>query len=1291
MRFTFPFLLILIFGFNCLQAQNPTIPKKENRVDANGLRQGEWAVWLNVNYQQVDNSDSVVIYRLINYENDKPIGVVKDFYRSGVLQWEGKLLEDRPHERLEGQAVWYREDGTKQLEREYEMNVIVRENSYDEQGNLLKEYVFPEHSIGFNKGQEYFVLGNYEKAIELLEKNYPIIDSLGLIDDKVKLGTLERMRISYQELGNDLEAKRLEMRMQALKLSITDIQKLREELFNSGKYEEVLLLVDEVYKVYRQELDSNPTSIASMASLIGLCQEKLGNLQKAYEYHLKAERTIRQLPNRNEKEYMEKCYQLGYTLNRLKKYDSATILLQRPVDYYRNRPEEIDPKRYPIYLNALAINELDLQNYALAEPLFDELFRLPTLSEHPSYSFYCNNYGLLYNELKKYRKAEKYYLKSLDLEEKNPAKSTNSLLYTYTNLSSFYLAQSRYDEANSYARKAEKIFNEMPNQSSIKKDFRFYTSLVTAYMSAGNNERGIPLCKQAIQRMEVAGGEGTTHWGLFNKMLVSMYMNIEKWAEAEKIMAELLEAESRKEEKSRYIPVLLSLQAKLYEFLERKEEARKLLNQALEMAQEMQLGAKEVADIKTNLADIYSKFEEYDNAEKLYLQLIDFYKSEENTKSYLHICNNLSTMYGKEKKYDLAYEYQMKSLKSRKREHGKESLEYAKNLHNLGFITAYQKNYEKSLELLLESRKIQLANNAKENRVYLLTLQGLGSLLDNHLNKNDKAEKYYEEASQLHIARVKKNFSYLSEKEKELFIKDAERYFRAYNRFALKVIHEKPYISASVFNNTLNTKGLLFNSSRKMQEVILASGDSILQAKYEDWKFKKASLANAYGLPAQERENLAIDLEEMEREVNQLEKELSYKSQLFSKSKAEDILYTWKDAQSKLQPKEALVEVLQIPITEDSIAYLALIVKPDTKDFPETVILQNGSELEGKALKYYQTTIKYKVQNELSYDAYWKPISEKLAGIEKVYFSADGVYHKISLASLQNPETGKYLLDELEIQLLTNTKDLLVPKRERKPSRKIELFGNPNYSGEKSEKTATELSGKLLKSFIESDTTQRFMNEGSIAPLPGTKVEVEKISVIASKSDFSNRIYTSEQATEAEIKQVQNPKVLHIATHGYFLEDAKTANSESEMMMGVEKSSALENPLLRAGLLFANAENAISQGGDGILTAKEAMNLSLEETELVVLSACETGLGAIKNGEGVYGLQRAFQSAGAQSILMSLWTVSDKATEELMVSFYENWLQKKQDKRTAFRNAQLNLRDKYPEPFFWSAFVLVGE
>ena len=182
----------------------------------------------------------------------------------------------------------------------------------------------------------------------------------------------------------------------------------------------------------------------------------------------------------------------------------------------------------------------------------------------------------------------------------------------------------------------------------------------------------------------------------------------------------------------------------------------------------------------------------------------------------------------------------------------------------------------------------------------------------------------------------------------------------------------------------------------------------------------------------------------------------------------------------------------------------------------------------------------------------------------------------------------------------------------------------------------------------------------------------------------------NQEATDARVKELQYPEVFHIATHGFFLTDVvdESADEFSE--------KAVQNPLLRSGLLLQKGgqilqvENlyAINRE-DGVLTAYEAMNLNFDNTKLVVLSACETGLGEVKIGEGVYGLQRSFLVAGAQSIVMSLFKVNDEVTKMLMLEFYKRW-QKGESKRDAFANAKREVMKTYPAPKYWASFIMIG-
>jgi len=337
---------------------------------------------------------------------------------------------------------------------------------------------------------------------------------------------------------------------------------------------------------------------------------------------------------------------------------------------------------------------------------------------------------------------------------------------------------------------------------------------------------------------------------------------------------------------------------------------------------------------------------------------------------------------------------------------------------------------------------------------------------------------------------------------------------------------------------------------------------------------------------------------------------------------------------------------------------------------PGMFVINNGKELEGKYFKVYRNSIIYRIKDNYSNDQYWKPIVDVVGNTATIYLSADGVYNQINLEAIPTSE-DKYVLDNSNIVLVSNTKDIFLNKKDSKSktSNNASMFGNPVY-------------------YVDADQPAR----GAIGQLPGTEKEINALIQLLDDKGWTTSENLELEATEKEIKLVKSPKIFHVATHGFF---TPAQQIEQNAASGQKEATALENPLLRTGLLLTGAGDLLNKTEfnyneeDGILTAYEAINMNLDNTDLVVLSACETGLGETKVGEGVYGLQRAFMVAGAKTLIMSMFKVDDTATQKLMVNFYTKWLTTG-NKRQSFVEAKKELRNEYEDPIYWGAFIMIG-
>ncbi len=746
-----------------------------------------------------------------------------------------------------------------------------------------------------------------------------------------------------------------------------------------------------------------------------------------------------------------------------------------------------------------------------------------------------------------------------------------------------------------------------------------------------------------------------------------LHYNLGQYNEAEnKILQSLSVIEKNKMQSSLQYAVAVNNRGVLYQALGRYTDAEKDLMTAIGIRMELGTNAKNGSLIRfqSNLALLYQQMGRYTDAEKIYLRLQKNIGNQQS-EAYANMLDNLAILYLIMHQDNKVESMLTQSAETYKKIFTENSPAYAKVISDLGNFYRYKGRYDEARPLLQQALNIRLESYGMNHPLFVQSQEDQAILFWKQNNYAD-AIPLYKSVMERSLDFINRYFPPMSDAEKTKYWNLLSPRFERFYDFALDAVKTDRNAITEMLQYRLATKGLLLSSQRKITQTILNSGNEDLINDYNDWLDQKEELARMFVFSKQDLQDQGINLDSMQNAVNSLEKKLSANSKDFAQfyfTSKVDI----KELQSAMKNDDALVEMIRLrqfdQVLSDSCRYLAIVL---TKNDPEPVLttLNEGSTMESKNYKAYRLSMQNKIPDEKSYGIFWQPFENSLKGKKRVFVSLDGVYNQVNMNTLKKPG-GDYLLNQYDIVLIGNGKDLVAlnNKANMQLAKKATLIGDPDYS-----------------------------SDSNLPPLPATKTEVDGINKVLKTSGYSVSEYVMQDANENNLKAAKQVSVLHIATHGFFFPDVEHPN----WPIGISADNARDNVLLRSGLVLTGVQetNKLNPTMDsvtnGVITSYEAMNLDLKGTRLVVLSACETGLGEIKAGEGVYGLQRAFIAAGADAIIMSLWKVDDAATQQLMNNFYTNWL-KTGDREKSFKQAQQQLMTKFKEPYYWGAFVMMED
>lgn len=915
---------------------------------------------------------------------------------------------------------------------------------------------------------------------------------------------------------------------------------------------------------------------------------------------------------------------------------------------------------YTISLDNLGEFYYGNKKYSEAEKIFRKSLKLKKeiLGEkHIEYAYSLHNLGSFYGERGQYLEAEPLLLKALEIRLATLGKKNKTYLKTLENIAIIYAKQAKYSQAEPFFLEVldikKSIYGETnPDYIGSLKKLAFF------YQSQGNFYQAEPLFLKVQEIKKNIFGENHLEYANSLDELGMLYYYQDKYSKAE-------------------IVDLKALEIKRVVLGEKHPEYISSLN---------------------NLGTVYIGQKKYNDAEALYLKILENEKlsGEKLSESYM---NNLAYVYEEQKKYSQAESLYLETLQFKKELLGKKNKSYGITLKNLALLYRKQGKYIESESLFLESLKIKRETLGENHPDYLMNLLNL-AVLYRIIGLNEKSSQYFEQFSKSNHNRIFDDFYFMSEKELIDYVNSKKNNLFSPLSFLNDFSFQYPKVNCGSLDNELIIKGLSLRNQELIKKSIQKSGNKYLQDKYHQFLTNKIQIKKLQELPLNKRpDNLGI----LTKETEQIEKELTIESTTFSNYKKE-LSTSFNDIKSKLKKNEVAIDLVSFnyykKTASDSIVYATFIVKEDSK-FPKFIPL-----FEEKQLEFL--LIRNKVQQDSSRidkqyldkgisNLFLNPLKNELQGITTIYLSSTGLGYQIDFAALPLSE-NQTLGEKYNLHILSSPAELVnykVSSLDKKSNIELLLYGGIDYN---KSNPKTEIDNDIVEPTNDIAALRSQIGISGFDYLNGTNNEINQIQLKGSLNGFTTTVYKESEATEESIKQLDGrttPYVLHLATHGFFTPDPKQEIPD-DIFAEQGKSKiykASDDPMMRSGLLLAGANNYWGKSSgdttteDGILKASEISNLDLSACQLVVLSACETGLGDVKGSEGVFGLQRAFKMAGVKNIIMSLWKVPDTQTAELFDIFYSECFAGKTI-HEAFQSAQSQMKAKY-SPYYWAGFVLL--